>query len=168
LKKYFKKINPPSLLVQLGLLLLVIFIIRSCQQSEVVNGVAPVINDRLLTGEMVDLKQYRGKPLLVHFWATWCPVCKLENSNIDAIAKDYPVITIASWSESEDEVKEFMSNENLGMPVIVDADGEWARLYGIRGVPISFILDPLGNIQFIESGYSTEAGLRLRLWWAGK
>jgi len=168
LKSYFKELHLPRLVIQLGLLLLIIFSIRSCQLAGTVSGEAPIINDRLLTGEMVNLKKFRGEPILVHFWATWCPVCKLENSNINSIAKDYPVITIAYVPESEKEVKEFVRDERLSMPVIVDLMGEWGKLYGIRGVPVSFILDPDGNIQFTEFGYTTEMGLRLRLWWAGK
>ena len=168
LKNYFKKINHIRFAIQLGILLIIIFSIRSCQLAGAVSGKAPIINDRLLTGERVDLKKYRGRPVLVHFWATWCPVCKLENSNIDSIAKDYPVISIAYWPESESEVKEFMQDEQLTMPVIVDSMGEWGKQYGIRGVPVSFIVDSAGNIQFSEFGYTTEMGLRLRLWWAGK
>jgi len=133
-----------------------------------VNGEAPIINDRLLTGEMVDLKKYRGKPVLVHFWATWCPVCKLENNNINSISKDYPVITIAYRPESAGEVKEYMQDAQLSMPVIIDSMGEWSEQYGIRGVPVSFILNAEGEIQFSEFGYTSEMGLRMRLWWAGK
>ena len=168
LKHYIKNINTSRLAIQLAALILIIFVVRSCQLAGTASGVAPIIIDKFLTGEAVDLKQYRGKPVLVHFWATWCPVCKLENSNIDAIAKDHPVITIAYWPEGEKEIKEFMQNEKLTMPVIADMMGEWGKQYGIRGVPVSFILDPDGNIQFSEFGYTTEIGLRLRLWWAGK
>jgi thiol-disulfide isomerase/thioredoxin len=168
IKNMVKKIRLTRLVIQLSVLILVIFFIRSCQLAGTVSGEAPIIKGELLSGEMVDLRQYRGRPVLVHFWATWCPVCKLQNSNIDAVAKDYAVISVAYWPESEAEIVQFMHDEKLTMPVIVDSVGELGKLYGIRGVPVSFILDPDGNIKFSEFGYTTEIGLRLRLWWAGK
>ena len=155
-------------IIQLIVLLLVIIAIRAYQLDGTAKGEAPNIIDRLITGESVDLRQYRGAPVLVHFWATWCPVCKYENSNIDSIAKDYPVISIAHLSESEQSVVEFMHTENLSMPVVADIKGKWGRQYGVRGVPVSFVLDSKGNIKFAEMGYTTEIGLRLRMWWAGK
>ena len=163
-----KNIKPRKLMIQFGVLLIIIYTIRSCQQVGMVEGMAPMIKDRLLSGELVELKQYRGKPVLIYFWATWCPICKLVNNNIHRIAKDHAVITIAYWPESENEVKQMLQSENLMMPVIVDMDGEWGKLYGVRGVPSSFILGPQGVIQFSEVGYTTEMGLRFRLWWAGK
>ncbi|VAW54770.1 hypothetical protein MNBD_GAMMA07-2798, partial [hydrothermal vent metagenome] len=95
----------------------------------------------------------------------WCHICEFENSNIANIAKDYDVITIASWSESATQVKAYLQKEKLNFPVIVDEDGEWAKVYGVKGVPASFVLDKTGVIQYIETGYTSEMGLRLRLWW---
>ena len=58
-----------------------------------------------------------------------------------------------------------MQQENLQYPVIVDADGSIAKTYGVQGVPSSFIISDTGEIKFIEQGYTTEIGLRLRLGW---
>ena len=168
IKHFFKRHRIVTIIAQVSLLMLVIFLVRSCQLAGTAKGVAPIIQDVLLSGEEINLKKYRGQPVLVHFWATWCPICKLSNSNVDNIAKDYAVITIAYWPESTNEIKDFMQTEKLSMPVIVDSMGEWAKQYGIRGVPVSFVLDPEGLIMFSEFGYTTEIGLRLRLWWAGQ
>ena len=74
------------------------------------------------------------------------------------------MISIVSWSEGEAEVKAYMQNKQLTFPVMLDTIGKLAQSFGLKGVPTSFILDPNGEITFVESGYSTEAGLRLRLW----
>lgn len=63
------------------------------------------------------------------------------------------------------QVREYLKRENLSYPVIVDEDGEWANVYGVKAVPASYIIDSKGVIRFIEKGYSSETGLRLRLWW---
>lgn len=166
--QYFTKKRLKSFSIQIILFLLVLFIIRSYQLSGAAKGEAPIILDTFLSGESVDLKKYRGKPVLIYFWATWCPICKLVNDNIDSIAKDYPVISIAHLPDSTHQVADFMRDNSLSMPVIVDLTGQWGVNYGVRGVPVSFVLDAQGNVRFSELGYATETGLRLRLWWAGK
>ena len=122
-----------------------------------------------LTGELIDgsaftIAEFAGDPVLFHFWATWCPICELENDTIQSISQDYQVISIASWSEGEAEVKAYMRDNQLTFPVMLDTSGELAHTFGVKGVPASFILDPNGEITFVETGYSTEPGLRLRLW----
>ena len=130
-----------------------------------IQGMAPAIVATTLKGETFDLRDHQSKPVLVHFWATWCPICEFENSNIVNIAEDYQVITVASWSETEAEVREYLRKEGLNLPVIVDEDGEWAKVYGVKAVPSSFFVDKKGFIQFVEKGYTSEVGMRARLWW---
>jgi peroxiredoxin len=154
-----------SIALQLLLVLVVYFAVRGWQLKDSTSGPAPIIAAQLMNGEAVNLRDYRGRPVLLHFWATWCPICTFENASIAAIAKDYQVLTIASWSEGQAEVQQFMQQQQLDMPVIIDEDGGWARLYGISGVPASFVIDEHGVIRFRETGFTSETGLRLRLWW---
>lgn len=165
---YIKQRRWLKITLEVMVILIVFLSIRAWQTRTVVQGDAPVIVDQLVNGEQIDLRNYRGKPLLVYFWAEWCPICKMVDSKIDAIAKDYAVITISSWPESYEAVTTYLQEQSLQMPVIVDINGQWAAAYGIRGVPASFIIDQNGVIQFMESGYTTETGLRLRLWWLEK
>ena len=165
LQVYYKQYFMLRFVVQFTVILILYFSIRYWKSLDNIQGVAPVIHDITLSGENFDLREQKTKPLLVHFWATWCPMCELENSNIASIAKDYQVITIASWSEGKTQVANYLKQQGLELPVIVDESGEWAKLYGVKAVPSSFVIDKQGNIQFIETGYTTEPGLRLRLWW---
>ena len=118
----------------------------------------------LMNGTAFSIAEFSGEPVLFHFWATWCPICDLEKNSIESISHDYPVISIASWSEGKSEVKAYMLENQLTFPVMLDNNGELAQTFGLKGVPASFILSPSGEITFVESGYSTELGLRLRLW----
>jgi thiol-disulfide isomerase/thioredoxin len=161
----YKKNKVIRILSQTLFVLLIIFLIRAWQARHHIQGDAPVIVANTLQGELFDLREHQSKPVLVHFWATWCPICQFENANIENLSKDYQVITIASWSEGETEVRDFLKSENINMPVIVDEDGEWANVYGVKAVPASFVIDAQGIIQFIETGYTSEMGLRMRLWW---
>ncbi len=118
----------------------------------------------LVDGARFQISEFAGKPVLLYFWATWCPVCSLQEGSVESIAQDYPVVTIASWSEGEAAVSQFMRDNGLTFPVMLDDSGQLARSFGLKGVPASFILSPNGEIAYVETGYTTEAGLRLRLW----
>jgi thiol-disulfide isomerase/thioredoxin len=149
------------------LFILVLAGVHGWQTRDLPTGPAMALEGTLLDGRSASLSALRGRPVLVHFWATWCPVCKLEQDNINAIALDQVVISIAMQSGADKEVLDHMTQQQLTFPVINDADGALARRWGIRGVPTSFILDGTGHIRFVEVGYTTEAGLRLRLALAG-
>ena len=154
-------------LIELTLIFIVIFSVRLWMQRDVVSGSAPNINSVMINGKHFNLYENKERPILIHFWATWCPVCKLEQSNIENISKDMSVITIAMQSGDNENLRQFMSDENLSFNVISDDSGEISRLYKIRGVPVSFIVNKGNKIEFTEVGYTTELGLKLRLWWAG-
>lgn len=139
--------------------------LRTWLHRDVIHGEAPVFDARRLQGGTFSLLDYRGKPLLLHFWASWCVVCRAEQSSIVAIAEDWPVLTVAMQSGDAVEVRRYLEEHGLAFPVVVDEEGRLARLYGVSGVPISFVIDAEGRIRFTEVGYTTELGLRSRLWW---
>lgn len=107
-----------------------------------------------------------GTATLVVFWATWCPVCKAEAGNIEAVARDWPVVSVATQSDDAAAVTQYLKKHGLTVNAIVDEDGDLAQPWRVRGVPAHFIVDGAGNIRFRVVGYATEMGLRARLWWA--
>ena len=156
-----------KLALEILLFLVVFLLLKAYLQRDLVTGEAPPLEGELLNGQTVSLQDYRGKPLLLHFWASWCSVCKLEQGSINAVSADHPVLTIAMQSGTAEEVSDYLAQQGLDFPVLVDEQGDLARRFGVRGVPTSFILDPSGRITFAEVGYTTGWGLRARLWWAG-
>ena len=157
----------PRLLWQALALLGLVLALGFWQVRDLASGTAPPLSGVGLAGEALDLATLRGHPVLVHFWATWCPVCTLEDDAIAAVADDHPVLTVAMQSGSADAVAAHMRENGLAFPVINDPDGLLAARYGVRAVPTTFILDGTGGIRFREVGYTTGPGLRLRLWAAG-
>ena len=109
------------------------------------------------------LSEYRGKVVLVNFWATWCPICRLEQGSINSLAKDYRVITVAMDSGGNDAVEQYLAKNGLSFPVIVDPDGKLAARFGVSGVPTGFVIDTAGQIRFREIGLTSGWGWRLRL-----
>lgn len=113
-----------------------------------------------LTGKEVSLADYRGKVVIIDFWATSCPPCRRELPHIQKIYekyKDKGVIVLAITSESNiEKVKEFIEEEGYSFPVLIDRGREASSAYGIRAIPMLFVLDREGIIQHIHRGYSPE------------
>jgi len=155
-----------NVILQLVLLAIVYTGLQFWQSRNAISGPAPAINATLLNGQPVSLSNYVGKPVLVHFWASWCPICRFEESTISSLSKDYAVLSFATQSGDHDEVSAHVKKQKIDFPVILDEEGDWARHYGITGFPTTFIIDADGNIFDIEVGYSSYWGLRLRLFLA--
>jgi peroxiredoxin len=132
------------------------------------SGIAPDLAGVTLDGNTVSLQQLRGQPVLLHFWASWCGICRFEQAAIDAIAEDYAVITVMTRSGGWHAAQAYVAEQGIRAPVLVDPDGALADGYGVRGVPATYVIDADGNIDDVEIGYSSEAGLRARLWWASR
>jgi thiol-disulfide isomerase/thioredoxin len=103
------------------------------------------------------------KPVLIHFWATWCPTCKLEASNIEKISKDYEVITIAVQSGTKEEIEKYLDEHKLSFKVVNDKDGYYSQMFNIKAFPSTFIYDKNKNLKFSEVGYTSTAGLYARM-----
>jgi peroxiredoxin len=153
-----------------GLILVVLlYLIHLWQTRELVTGLAPPLEGVTLDGEHFELADAaREVPRVVHFWATWCPVCRLELDNIAELLPEHTLISVAMVSGSEQEIRQFLDAEGLRLPVIADPQGRLAHRWGVGGVPTTFILDRENNIRFVEVGYTTGLGLRARLWWSAR
>ncbi len=161
----FNKKSVITNIVWVAALTLVFFGVRYYQQAEMPKGIAPAVVGITLDGQRVSLEK-SAKPVLLHFWATWCKICEWEQGTIESLAKDYAVISIAIQSGDNEKVKNYIKERGISFPVINDTFGQFAMDYGVRGVPSSFVIDKNGVIRAVEVGYTSEIGLRLRLWWA--
>ena len=153
-------------LIEILLLITVLFVVKTWLQRNLLDGTPPPLSGTFLTGQSVNSNTLKGKTYLLHFWASWCRVCRLEQDNIQAISEDYPVISVAMQSGDAVLVNEYMNENGLHFPVIIDEDGALSRRFGVQAVPVSYVINSKGRIAFAESGYTTEWGLRLRLWLA--
>ena len=145
------------------LLAAVYFTAQLYSQRHLVSGPAPAFTAVTLKGRVIDQSVWHDKPVLLHFWATWCPICRLEQGSINSLAKDYRVITVAMDSGGNDAVEQYLAKNGLSFPVIVDPDGKLAARFGVSGVPTGFVIDTAGQIRFREIGLTSGWGWRLRL-----
>ncbi len=151
-----------------GLVILAIILIypyiHSYLVAQAVKGPAPQFEATTLNGETVNLQQYQGKPVLIHFWATWCPICEHERPDIEKLAKNHSVINIAIQSGTDAQVKAFAQQHNMDPSIIVNDKNRYLEnLYSAHGVPASFLVDAQGQIQFVRHGYITFNGMNQKL-----
>ncbi len=150
------------------MVILAIFVIRAWQQQDLSVGMVPSFTSQTLSGQVVNSNPLPDQAMLIHFWATWCSICRLKNDNIQALSKDYKVLNIAMQSGTNTELKKYANKHNMRLDNIInDNSGSLAKLFGVRATPSSFFINTKGKIQFVEVGYVTTWGYKLRLWWAG-
>ena len=154
-------------LVNITLVVLVIAGVDWWKSRPLARGEAPPLAGLDLQGKWRDLRDWRGEPVLVHFWGSWCPICRLIEGSVDAIAADQRVLTVALQSGEAAEIGAYLQANRLAFPVLPDPDGAIARRWGVQGVPASFVIDGDGRIAAVTVGLSSELGLRFRLWAAG-
>ena len=167
MKKTNKKSTRLWRIVVQGLLILAIIVgINLWRTRDMASGPAPLLAATALDGSHFDIREHLGKPLFVHFWAEWCPICSLEEDNIQSHSRDYEMITVAMSSGDDEAVQTYMNQNRLSFKVINDQSGQIAQKWGVQAVPATFIIDAAGEIRFVEMGYSSRLGLILRHWLA--
>lgn len=107
----------------------------------------------------------KDKPVLIHFWATWCPVCKVEAPNIQTIANHYEVLSIAVKSGSDITIEQYMNENDLSYKTYNDDEGFLAHEYKVPAYPTTFIYNKKGELVFSEVGYTSTFGLWIRMLW---
>jgi peroxiredoxin len=105
----------------------------------------------------VSLADLRGKVVMVHFWATWCPPCVEELPTLDrlhnsTLGKDFEMLAVSVDEGGAGAVVPFIQKNGLNLPVLFDPGGVVARLYGTYKFPETYILDRAGVVRYKAIG----------------
>ncbi len=139
------------------------YVLNAQSEQPMIGQLAPVFKLPGLDGKMYSLEQFRGKYVVIHFAATWCPFCNAEAPYLEQLYKDYAQkgvqVFIVDVKESKELVTKLSQKFNFTFPILLDEDGAISTKYAPEGVlpdlprdevPLAsnLIIDKEGNIRF--------------------
>jgi peroxiredoxin len=143
---------------------------QALSASPVLGTLAPDFELVNLSGDLVRLSDYKGTPVLINFWATWCGPCKLEMPSIQerykTLAPRFEVLAV-NFDEPVERVEGFVDEVGVSFPVLLDPGAKIQELYRVRGYPTTYLVDANGYIQVHHVGFMSEAQLDRYLEQAG-
>ena len=132
-----------------------------------VGRLAPDFTLTDLEGSSVTLSDFRGQVVFINFWATWCPACRAEMPEIEAVYQEYKdkdvVVIGVDLKESEDKVRRYIERGGYSWTFVIDTTGEVTRDYGVTAIPTSFFLDRQGIIRALKIGAMTKRSMESKL-----
>lgn len=139
------------------LLLVLVLILPGCAGGEPrVGKAAPDFKLLTLDGRPAALRDFRGSPVMLNFWASWCPPCRYEMPFFQEIWKEYHgkglVILAVNIGETAATAGQYMRDNGFTFPVLLDTSQDVALNYNIRSIPTTYFLDEEGIIKDMKVG----------------
>jgi peroxiredoxin len=159
-------------LLEVGLLVFVWVLVGAYQTRRHVSarsGTAPAFTLTSLDGRSVSLADFRGKKVVLHFFATWCGVCKAELPSVRGVQSglddDEVLLAIAEDSDDVDALRRFAREHDLRYPILLGRRDVLAA-YAVGAFPTNYYLNADGTVSSSTTGLSTRVGMELRLFLA--
>ena len=113
---------------------------------------APLFSLTDINGKIWSLEELKGKVVLVNFWATWCPTCKGEKFSLQKLSNmirdksNFLILTIL-YNDAPRRAVQYMKQNNLRLTLLLDSKQEVSKMYGLTGVPETYIIDKKGVLR---------------------
>ena len=118
---------------------------------------APRFQSTTPDGKKMGTDEIQGKLVLLNFWATWCPPCRLEMPSMEKLYQELKgeglEIVAVNFMENEKPIRAFLKENGFTFPVILDKKGEIAQRYGVHALPVTFMIGRKGNLLAKSIGY---------------
>ncbi|MDR2214982.1 MAG: TlpA family protein disulfide reductase [Nevskiaceae bacterium] len=121
------------------------------------NAPAPGFELPDLSGQSINLAQYRGQVVMINFWASWCAPCRQEMPLLEQMHKKYQPLgfTMIGVNVEPDSAKavDWLKATPVTFPILLDTASQVSKLYGVQGMPNTVIVDRKGNLRWLHRGY---------------
>jgi cytochrome c biogenesis protein CcmG/thiol:disulfide interchange protein DsbE len=154
------------------IMLVVVLAIAGCSNGSVTGqalaegGTAPDFTLRSLDGKVASLADFRGRPVVLNFWATWCGPCRQEIPFLQEVSEDSEwkerglMVLAVNLGESSAAVRAFVDSNRLTFTVLLDSTHEVGAQYNARYIPTTYFIDKDGIIRNIKIGaFTTKSDL---------
>lgn len=128
-----------------------------------IGNIAPSFTLKDLDGKEASLGDYKGKKILLNFWASWCPPCRAEMPDMESFYQKYKdegytviAVNAASTEKNSLDAPAFIEKNELTFPVLVDEKGSIGALYNVISLPTSYFIDSDGVIRNKVTGPMSE------------
>ena len=138
-------------------------IVSFIRKPHLKNSTLPDLNVTSIDGKKLSLHK-QNKPIILYFWGTWCPVCKVQSPQIEKLLKTYNVISIAVNSGSSKEIQTYQKKHEFHFLTIADQDGKISQKFQVNTFPTIFVYDKKGINIFTEVGYTSQTSIKLKIW----
>ncbi len=139
---------------------------RASEEGALTIGVsAPEFRLADLRGQEVSLSQFKGKVVILDFWATWCGPCRMSMPVLEKLQQEHPndlKLLAINLEESRDDVRDYVARRNIRTTVLLDSSGSVGRVYGSESIPMQVLIDKKGIVRDIKVGFSPRLGDQLR------
>ncbi len=118
---------------------------------------APKISLPDLSGQTISLDQFKGKVVLLDFWATWCGPCRISMPQLENLQKEFPgtlvLLAINLDDQGADLVRNYVREQHVSSRVLLDEKGTAAQAYGAAEIPMEVLLDKNGIVRHVQNGF---------------
>ena len=118
---------------------------------------APDFTLKSMGGENLRLEEYRGQVVLINFWASWCGPCRQEMPILDRLHQRYEdtgfSVLGVNVEEDATPARKVIEKTNVTFPVLLDSEQAVSRMYDLKAMPSTVVVDRDGNVRYVHNGY---------------
>jgi len=125
--------------------------------AEVAQDAAPDFTLKSQKNGNLKLSELRGKVVLINFWASWCGPCRQEMPVLDELYRHYRSLDFTilgvNVEQNSDDAKSLLKDVPVTFPILFDTENKISKLYDVKGMPSTVLVDRDGNIRYVHMGY---------------
>jgi peroxiredoxin len=129
--------------------------------AEATQGAAPDFTLKSQKNGSLKLSELRGKVILINFWASWCGPCRQEMPVLDELYQHYRSLDFTilgvNVEQNSDDAKSLLKDVPVSFPILFDTENKISKLYDVKGMPSTVLVDRDGNIRYVHMGYQPGA-----------